>query len=398
MLSRIDRLVKLAHIYELECLASNEDAEYLKDAMKDCFQITFTPETWKDWVEANKNFIGDKLNLYWSVSYIHSNIITAEYTPKKYVMISKSQDLNYENYIILEQALLRAVSDIPNLWLSTFAFGHSELDKNTPIGPDIAHYGWVYKALGGMTVPDYGYLAGSEDIVEFIRGNKEALDKLRQHFKGEPKMLGKGADGSAFDIGGNNVLKIFNDKVSYEKAKEAIKRLHGNPELSRTEAMIYDVGEIGEINGRTIYYYIMEKLKTMPSDSTFRNRLSVLLGKIAFHINGEKKKEFLRRIKKQINDPSKAERIKNIVKRVAEQIKTSLEYTDIGLIEYVADYITNEGTELKPNWMNLLIEEIIMKYLTGRTDLHANNIGITGNGELRYFDPSFSGYTSWINA
>ena len=44
---------------------------------------------------------------------------------------------------------------------------------------------------------------------------------------------------------------------------------------------------------------------------------------------------------------------------------------------------------LKDNWLENLIEEIIHKINTGRTDLHTGNIGVTNYGQLRFFDPVF---------
>jgi hypothetical protein len=45
---------------------------------------------------------------------------------------------------------------------------------------------------------------------------------------------------------------------------------------------------------------------------------------------------------------------------------------------------------LRAGWLELLCEEIIMKLLTGREDLHIGNLGVTAQGELRYFDPQFN--------
>ena len=73
-----------------------------------------------------------------------------------------------------------------------------------------------------MTDSEGETLAYEKDMTEFIREHKRALDKIRSVFKNQPITLGTGSDGTAFDIGGGRVLKIFGDKTSYEKAKEAV--------------------------------------------------------------------------------------------------------------------------------------------------------------------------------
>jgi hypothetical protein len=60
-------------------------------------------------------------------------------------------------------------------------------------------------------------------------------------------------------------------------------------------------------------------------------------------------------------------------------------------------YAIQQDGQLKDNWLRLYIEEIIVKYLTSRTDLHLGNLGITNSGELRYFDPSYGNWVSKLN-
>lgn len=109
-------------------------------------------------------------------------------------------------------------------------------------------------------ISPYSFIT-DDDINQFIIENKETIDKIRSMFHKAPKLLGEGADGVVFDIGGL-VLKIFKNHFSFEAACEAMDRLYENPELAKTEAMIYDIDVLGHILGNEIYYYITEKMTT----------------------------------------------------------------------------------------------------------------------------------------
>lgn len=53
---------------------------------------------------------------------------------------------------------------------------------------------------------------------------------------------------------------------------------------------------------------------------------------------------------------------------------------------------------LRKNWLRTLIEEIAVKYLTQRGDLHLGNIGITNYGDFRYFDSAHPRWQNYINS
>jgi len=58
------------------------------------------------------------------------------------------------------------------------------------------------------------------------------------------------------------------------------------------------------------------------------------------------------------------------------------------IIEHNKDYLEyyTETYKLNNNWLNRFVEEILVKLLTGRNDLHIGNLGITNNGYFRFFD------------
>lgn len=179
-----------------------------------------------------------------------------------------------------------------------------------------------------------------------------------------PIVLGKGSDGMAFKINDTQVLKIFTSRFAFDKSIEAQERIFKNEPGAKNEAMIYDIGELGE----NVYYYIIELMKTKTETENIYQNLD--LEEIIRFVENN----YFR--KKSLDDNKKY--ILNIFNQtnMASQIK--------------ADY------NLKDNWLENLIEEIIHKINTGRTDLHTGrtdlhtgNIGVTNYGQLRFFDPVF---------
>jgi hypothetical protein len=279
--------------------------------------------------------------------------------------------------------------------LKLFEIEKISLVSGGQLEKEFAHDEFIFRALKQIF-----FSPSQDEMIKFFNKNKNKIDKIRRLFSSRPNYLGGGADGVAFDIGGGRILKIFRDTLSYNKAVEAYQRLHKQPELAKTEAMIYDInsGSLME----NVYYYIMEQMKTIMSFALpARAALLKITKGIVGHLNDFKYQ--LKPIKSVIDDPSKHQEIKEKVHLIARKISDKImaeHIREINDIEF-AEYKTEDGDTvdigLKANWLPIFVEEIIIKYLTSRTDLHMGNLGITGQGELRYFDPAYSGWTSKIN-
>lgn len=163
---------------------------------------------------------------------------------------------------------------------------------------------------------------------------------------------------------------------------ESIKRLHEN-ENAKTEAMIYDAGKFTNSVGIQAFYLIMEKMKpVMDLGSAYQQKITNIISYIASSIMINI--SFWEDIKQNLTkvDLSKAkpemERLANHAKvKYAKPIK---ELTD--------------AFNLRNSWVESLVEEIVVKFLTSRGDLHLGNIGLTAYNEFRYFDPTHS---LWMN-
>lgn len=87
----------------------------------------------------------------------------------------------------------------------------------------------------------------------------------------------------------------------------------------------------------------------------------------------------------QLNQPTKAPKIKNVIRNRAKEIADHITKEDAETVHIVE----TQYPELNKDWLMLLTEEMIMKFITDRTDLHVGNLGITPNGKFRYFDPAY---------
>jgi hypothetical protein len=415
-------ILKLAT--EFEHLAQDIDvqlpsaAKYFYSNLKRILNKDLSKKEFLTWLESNATVLGNKLsdtNDNWYVNYEknlqqdldlpgdNSKTIIVTTSPK---LSSTWDDDEYVRRNVVESSVLRASGNIPAMKL--FVIDSFSLSATSRLPKEVAHEEFLFAALSELFSR-----STQEEIIEFYNVNKNKIDKIRNLFEGKPVQLGGGiqtADGVAFSIGQKLVLKIFTDRHSYTKAVEAYERLHKHPEIAKTEAMIYDIGVLGEFKGQNIYYYIMERMRTVKSlDAATKAAITSISKNIAVQIKDAK--SLLTPIKSVIGDPSKYKEIKEKVRNLANKIAGVIDMNygrEIDAVENGRFTPTTEsprtlgGTppellNLKTNWLTLLAEELIMKYLTGRTDVHMGNLGITGYGEFRYFDPAYSGWTSKFN-
>ena len=388
LLAFASRFEKLAQLSELP-------SDSLMRKLSALTKTNPTIEEWKRWFDANKTALTTINDKYWEFNDYRS--IYAFVGGREEAYISIDSGLPYSDFDRKTFAMLRASSPLPALWLQV---GQKERTGASNLPPELGHYNWLVEGINQILG---GY--SKSEIAEFLAKNRSKIDSVRRSFETQdPKYLGGGADGAAFDIGGGKVLKLFRDEISYKKALLAIERLHKSPSLAKTEAMIYDVGLLGRIgsypddprSGRDIYYYIIELMK--PARDFFadpwRTPIGRILSQIAKHIDDIKESK-LKALKKAIQDPTKADLIKKVVREAAIQISSAIKNDP----NFKSDVRETKDTipSLKDNWLELYVEEVIMKYLTGRTDLHMGNLGVTSYGELRYFDPAYGGHESELN-
>ena len=373
------------------------------DALKKALNrkgLSYNEESINSWFNKNQSILDNVLNSDgWYYNYRYNTIYTC------IEITADNQDL-YAWLTFDDQppahlgqkkktAILQPYDNIPRMWLwiGMYSSKSSHYAKISNLSLELSHEEFVVNAICKLFYQSLNDDDSLRKITEFVKTNKPAINRLRSQFEFVPKYLGGGADGIAYAISNTVVLKLFRDNHAYAAAKNAVKRLHENPEIAKTEAMIYDVGVLGEYDGNPLYYYIIEKMKPVLSLSyNVQEDLKKIVGRFANLIIIEKDSKW-RAVKKLINEPQYYAAINAKVSKSAIEMAANVRAS---LSHYVND-VEGELDEIKSTWLESLAEELLMKYLTSRTDLHLGNIGLTQYGEFRYYDPAYASCQSNIN-
>lgn len=399
-----DRILKLATLFELSVHGTHvSDASYLLRAYADLYDdvsshfrrsLSNLIGHWIDdpilekWIAKNA-VIKPYLKMYWTDNvYPTHRMVALDFSknPATVVVISKQpiQDLQER-----QVTFLQGESGIPSLYLYE-GIEHKKRDSKTMerLPAELAHYEFIITAI--VKLFKYPY----DDIVykqtkNFINENIGTINSIRRFFKAPPVFLGGGVDGVVFSIGAGYVLKIFQDPHAYQEAVKAMERLHSNPKLAKTEAMIYDVGLLGNFHNHPLYYYIMEQMVPANSISEeFTVALRAIVSRTFTEIFKNHKKE-IKDLKTIVLDPKTTIDYEPLIKNMTRQV------SDVVRAQSGKDIAKLEAAEdLRPAWLDSLVEELITKFITRRVDLHMGNIGVTNYGEFRYFDPAHANHTT----
>jgi len=349
------------------------------------------------WVEKNISFLNNFIDsrgillpsglLKYNTSIKHNNKPVS-------AIISNTSKLPY-NYHVLSSSLLSGEGVIPNLWMYLVIMSAESAEP--VVSYDLAHDDFILISLSVLFAEAGGKLL--KHVESFYINNKQKIDNLKKSFKERPKLLGKGVDGAAFSVGPNLVLKIFKEDFGYLKAKEAMQRLHQFPELSKTEAMIYDVDILGEYQGYPVYYYIMEKMKPVYSlDPNIHSDIRIIADAIGDYIYMRSKEGKLLNIKNNIEKYTATKKSREELLNTLREMNKFIErFIRIKFANNVKKINESLQDSLDLNWLKNLIEEITMKFLTRRGDLDSRNLGLTNYGMFRYYDPSWHGFQTKLN-
>lgn len=311
-----------------------------------------------------------------STDYIISIYETSDFFKK--ININKFPNVKSEGFI-------QEYKNIPKLyWIKSDYINFNNINKN-PLSKESSKYDWLLQLITEKFSKNSDKKP-FELLEMFIENNKSNLDKLSNIFEYSPKLLGAGDEGFAYDIGKGFVLKIFNSTKSYEQYKNQIKSLHENNFMAPTETMVYDVGILGNINGKNLYYVILEKMIPVKEiDKINKNLDSKYFQNIIYYINnsiiGEFKDDlnFREKILNYLNTNKLDDNLINSIKILSEKIKNDVCET------FNCDEI-NKQLNLNKNWIQKYCEEVIYKIMSRRNDLHIGNLGIDNSGILKFFD------------
>jgi hypothetical protein len=337
-----------------------------------------TPEVFKSFIMANKTSLNNFRYADWNE--INGRLVGLDIddSRKRYI-ISTSSTPPKDSYV-KQSFVLKGVPPIPTLYGFIY-----EVQNTLEFPKELGHYLFLMPALSKMFGKD-SYLSDfrepekMNDFIRFVQEGKGKLDSIRRSFQHEPRPLGGGSDGFAYAIGKTRIFKIFQQQFSYDAARDAANKIWKQHGAAGTEAYIEDLGKIGNFGKHPVYYYIQERMETVfnffNEDRRLMDQLKGFIKDIINNVQQDSNYESIRRNK---NHP----RIGNAIKSLTERVYNKMGYT---INEELNSKL--EG-KLKPDWILKLIEEVIAKLITDRTDLRPYNTGITSNGYLRFFDPAF---------
>lgn len=344
------------------------------------------------WIESNKTAIGNWPSQNgWSQTSTGGGAIIHDISDRKYVYIAKNDSyLNRDKFEVKHSSILHPSGKIPKLFLIIGEYNDYETITD---GRDIAHFMWLAEAI--KRIDSCSLTDAIQETRYVLEHNSSALQKIRKLFSiSSPKYIGGGSDGMVFDIGDGKILKIFQDRFSYEKAKAAQHSLHKEHKFGKTEAMIYDVGELKGSSNAFYFYYIMEKMTPVYSSVWLSDSIKMLLSIIALELhNGIVKFNIT---KEELENKKTKLELHKKIRKLTLNLKKYIRENHSKLIKTI-ELAANNITKLNPKWLDYYIEEVIIKFITGRGDLHMGNLGITEHGQLRYFDSAYSGWEGFIN-
>ena len=254
-----------------------------------------------------------------------------------------------------------------------------KLERHLEIeNPYIAQEDWLAEALRNV------FQATDDEIYQFIYRFYSTISDLRFSFNKRPDLIGRGKDGVAFDIGGEKILKIFSNQFAYQKAKQSMTLLHSGKSKARTEAMIYDAGILGEMaGGKNVYFTITEKMIPVEENPVASLYLKRLLTIIKDAITST---PIMDRINWLRNNKTKSHKQ---IKLISQEILSFIKETNgKGEIDNINSLIIEE-LGVRKDWLEKYIEEIVIKIISSRFDLHLGNVGATASGWIRYFDSAY---------
>lgn len=392
-MNKVKRLFWLASFFEkkanaLKILSISQSDRFI-DALERLNNISPSQDNINSWAIKNKSIIDynrDAFVSYWRKD--DNNLISLDLgfdengNELKYYLSLNSK--LPDNIDIRKSYYLKSDGVIPNLFL----FIGTDLSKRFNVTKEMAHEKWLLEALSKLFEANIDNKL-LKDAQQFIIKNKTKINEFRKHFTGNPSVVGEGADGVVLVLNPSLILKLFKSHFAYNSSLKAIERLHKNTPGAKTEAMIYDAGTLGEFWDTNIYYYLMEKM-TPVANLSLPDPIRDKLENIILILERKISRLDLSKLKVLFEDTSNPDifnyELISYISSIESAFKNNYDdYLDIN------DFIKMKPSSLslRESWLSSLIEELLMKYITDRVDLHLGNIGVTGYGELRYFDPAY---------
>ena len=240
----LNRVLYLADMFEYHALINNNcrswaikslisladnsfEIELFSEELSRFLGISVSEEDTAEWLNKNASLMSNEISKSWAMNaddkytYLQcyaGRIDNQDAFSRIYKAPLSSEDTNLLK--IKQSALLLGSNKVPALYyykLIPLSAAEGLIDAK------LYPYMYIAQTLKSlfMTPIDNEFSIRFE---KFINHNKHKLNHIAKFISNTPKFINRGSDGAVFDIGPTYVLKIFQDKVAFNHAKEAMQR------------------------------------------------------------------------------------------------------------------------------------------------------------------------------
>lgn len=296
-----------------------------------------------------------------------------------------------KNENVGQEILIPSFDKIPSLYI--YLIEKPKQSLNIPSNMAVK-YGWLYRGLSRIfesTTSLIQRISGPR-FENFILANISEINKLTELATQAPKFLGAGANGIAFDIGDNKVLKLmqFSDSSDHETQNVLWNKkefgagevmIHGSSTVQLTFPKFKDKYDEYSESTVTLNYKISQKIDTPHLDKSTNEDEQFEIDNAKASLN-------------HIIDPifSYSLDLSKLRNYHGSQLKSLLETMATMFLDRRPDYYFEDVDDvqkffpnLKQDWLVKLVADGFYKKMTYRGDLHSGNIGID-RGYFKFFD------------
>lgn len=244
-------------------------------------------------------------------------------------------------------------------------------------GPTRLERGKLVKSGIAKSIDSYG----RGELERFLSDNLGTLRSIvRRHGGSEPEYLGSGIEGTAWLLGDGTVLKVY--LGTQERYEDELDEIYSKNPMGKHNLMVHEQGSLVSKLGYPISWAVMESfipLEDLLKESHTRE------SEMFLHIFNKIGREFhdsFYMVDEILSDGDSEDVFHFLQETVAPDVLEDIYFVYEDQIQNIA-----ETFNLADNWVENLVEQLIVKISKGKGDIHIGNVGLReSTGQLVYFD------------